>query len=120
MRSFIITAFLFLIMLSIVYFNNSYIRSSADYICDCVSDAEFEASPDDAIKKLDEFWEKNHPIVGLSVGYKELDRMSDLILDLKIYHEAGNSTEVSRIRVLICECANEISRLEKFGLENLL
>ena len=120
MRSFIITTLLFLSMCAAIALNNGYIRDSAEYITTCVSDEVFEADPEEAIDSLDSFWEKNHPIVGLSVGYKELDRMSDLILDLRTYFEMGNSSEVLRLRVMIRECADEISRLEKFGLENLL
>ena len=119
MRSLIITVILFFSICAIIIVNNLYIKNTAEYICECVSDDEFESDPEKAIKKLDEFWEKNHPIVGLSIGYKELDKMSDLIIDLKIYFELENAPETKRIRALIVEAANEISRLERFDLENL-
>ena len=120
MRSFLITLVLFLSMCGVIFANNVYIKKTADFICECVSEEEFEKNPSSAIERLDEFWEKNHPIVSLSVGYKELDRMSDLIIDLRLYFELGNSSEVKRARELIIESANEISRLEFFHLENLL
>ena len=120
MRSFIITSLLFSAVLSVIFFNRNYINSSAEYILDCVSDTEFETDPIGSIERLENFWEKNHPIVGLSVGFKELDRMSDLIIDLKTYFELENADEVKRVRILITEAADEISRLERFGLENLL
>ncbi len=120
MRSLIATTVLFILVCGAIFLNNRYIKSTADFICECVSEDAFERDPSAAIEKLDKFWEKNHPIVGLSVGYKELDRMSDLIIDLRIYHELGNAEEIKRVCALIVECADEISRLEKFELENLL
>lgn len=120
MRSFIITSFLFTAVICVIFFNINYINSSAEYIIECVDDTRFESDPIGCIENLENFWEENHAKVGLSVGYKELDRMSDLILDLRTYFELGNSAEVKRVRVLIVETADEISRLENFGLENLL
>lgn len=119
MRSLIITLILFLSMCGVIVMNNLYIHRSADYIVSLVEE-EFEKSPEEVIKELDRFWQKNHAIVGLSVGYKELDKMSDLILDLKIYFELGIDSEVKRVRILIVETADEISRLEKISIENLL
>lgn len=120
MRSFIITALLFFLMCGGIFINNRYINQSAEHIREYVSDENFERNPETAIKELDDFWKKNHSVVGLSVGYKELDRLSDLIIDLKTYFELGNASEVTRIRVMINESADEISRLERFSLENLL
>lgn len=120
MRSFIITSLLFMAVLCIIFFNGNYIKSSAEYIVECVDEANFESDPIASIENLEKFWEENHAKVGLSVGYKELDRMSDLIIDLRTYFELGNSAEVKRVRILITETADEISRLERFSLENLL
>jgi hypothetical protein len=99
--------------------NNLYIKSTTQFICECVGE-EFERDPFSAVEKLEKFWEKNHPIVGLSVGYKEIDRISDLIIDLKIYQELENHPEIMRTRELIIESAKDISRLERFELENLV
>ena len=120
MRSFIITSLLFTAVLWVIFFNGNYINSSAEYIVECVEDSTFEADPIGCIESLENFWKENQAKVGLSVGYKELDRMSDLIIDLRTYFELGNSAEVKRVRVLIVETADEISRLERFSLENLL
>ena len=85
-----------------------------------LSDEIFLTDPDKTISELDSFWQRNHPIIGLSVGFTELDRMSDLILDLRFYFESGKEAELFHTREKIKEAADEISRLERFGLENLL
>ena len=120
MRSFIISIFLFAATCALIAANNIYIKNTSAQIVERVSGAAFDADPTQVADDLDDFWEKNHPIVGLSVGYKELDRMSDLIIDLKIQLDLGNQNEVTRLRAMIVECADEISRLEHFHLENLL
>ena len=120
MRSFIITLFLFAATCALIVANNIYIKNTAEQIVESVSGEEFDEEPIQATESLNDFWEKHHPIVGLSVGYKELDRMSDLIIDLKIQLQLGNQSEVTRLRAMIVECADEISRLEHFHLENLL
>ena len=119
MRSFIITAFLFLLMLCIIFFNMQYVRKAADYIRDCVSDSSFEKDAKEAVKDLENFWNDNISKISLSVGYKEIDRMSELIIDLKAYVAVGNLCEINRTRDLIAETASDISRLEKFHLENM-
>ncbi len=119
MRSFIITAFLFLFMLSLIFFNKMYIESSADYIIECMSDEMFSENPEEASKALDNFWNKNISTIGLSVGYKELDRMSELIVNLKENVVCGNLDEAKHTRALIIESASDIARLEQFSLENI-
>ncbi|MBO5415626.1 MAG: DUF4363 family protein [Clostridia bacterium] len=120
MRSFIITVLLFILVCAVIVINNNYIRSSAEYIAERVSEEYFEENPERAISELEDFWKKNHPMISMSVGFKELDRMSDLIIDLKTYHMLGIDSEVVLTRVMIVETADEISRLERFGLENLI
>ena len=119
MRSFLITLILFFATCSLIVLNNRYITATAEQITSLVDDKHFLEDPEDSITELEKHWEANHPIVGLSVGYKELDRMSDLIIDLRTYHNAENTAEVTRVRVMIAEAANEISRLEQFSIENL-
>ena len=120
MRSFIITAFLFFLMLGVIFFNKQYVESSAAFIIECVKIENLENDPLVYAEKLENFWNKNMPKLGLSVGFKELDRMSELIIDLKAYMELGNAGEVMRTAKLIEETADDISRLERFTLENML
>ena len=120
MRSFIITAILLLTTCILITINISYIKNTAAHIESLVSDESFGTRGQEAIEELEEFWMRNNPFVGLSVGYKETDRMSDLILDLKSYYELGNADEVKRIRALIVEACDELSRLERLNIENIL
>ncbi len=120
MRSFVATILIFIFVCGIIVVNNRYVKDCASYICECVSEESFYNDPNAAVNRLEDFWEKNHPFIGLSVGFKELDRMSELIIELKSYTELGNTSEIKRLRMLIIDSADDISRLEKFDIENLL
>ena len=120
MRSFIATILIFIFMCIAITLNNRYVKDCASYICDCVSEESFYNDPKAAVNRLEDFWKKNHPFIGLSVGFKELDRLSELIIELKSYTELGNSSEMKRLRMLIIDSSDDISRLEKFDIENLL
>ena len=119
MRSFIITVMLLVSMISIIAANALYINNVTDKISSLVDDQSFKKAPEDALSRLESFWESNKILLEFSIGYKETDRMSELILDLRECIEQNNVTEEKRVRALISDCASDISRLEKLNLENL-
>lgn len=120
MRSLIITLTLFTVMLSAIALNSQFIQSSTDRIIAYTSDDAFKKAPEDALWRLESFWEDNKIPLEFSVGHKECDRMSELILDLRECVESGNEKEARRVRALISDCAADISRLERLSIENLL
>ena len=107
-------------MIAIILFNGSYVRRTSLRLEELVSDEFFERDPQYAIESLDEFWQKNAALVSISVGYRELDRMSELIIDLKMYFQFGDTNSVLKTRALIADAAKDLARLEKFNLENLV
>ena len=120
MRSFIITSLLFAVMIVSITANAIYVSRTADRIKDHVESEEFEKAPETAMTALESLWEDNRILLELSVGYKEIDLISELILDLKHYVNEGNTEESKRIRILISDATDDISRLERLSIENLL
>lgn len=112
MKVLAITLILFTAMLFVISQNYIYINEVSEQIITLVNDG--------SIYELEEYWNENLLYVGFSVGYRELDRMSELIVELKSYYEAGYTAEFMRVRHLVAEAAGDISRLEKFSLENLI
>ncbi len=119
MRSFIITSLLFTIMIFSITANAIYVSRTADKIKEYVEGEEFEKAPEASMTALESLWEDNRIILELSVGYKEMDLISELILDLKHYVNINNTEETKRIRTLIADAADDISRLERLSLESL-
>lgn len=120
MRSFIITVILFCIVLSAIILNAQYISRTTATIIEYTNENEFKKAPEDALLRLESFWEQNKILLEFSIGYRETDRMSELILDLRECIETQNSAEARRVRTLISDCASDIARLERLCIENLL
>ena len=120
MRSFIITMLLLLTMISAIIANAIYVNNTTAKIIELTSDEAFKKAPEAALLRLESFWESNQILMEFSIGYKATDRISELILDLRECIETTNSAEERRVRALIADSASDISKLEKFSLENLL
>ncbi|MBE6597754.1 MAG: hypothetical protein E7641_08830 [Ruminococcaceae bacterium] len=105
MRSFIITASIFILMLIVITLNSIYVRETTAEIYDLLYK--------DSTEELCELWEKNLPFLRLSVSYAELERVGELIAELKYYDTMNNSKEKERIRLLIRDAVSDIDRLER-------
>ena len=120
MRSLIITLILFTAILTAIGFNSHFIRKSADTVIFYTSDEEFQKAPEDAFMRLESFWNENKIFLEFSVGYREIDRMSELILELGELIEENADADTRRLRTLIADSASDIARLERLSIENLL
>ena len=120
MRSLIITLILFTAIITAIGFNSHFIRKSADTMIFYTSEEEYKKAPKDALERLESFWDKNKLFLEFSVGYKEIDKMSELILELRNYTDAGKELEAMRVCSLISNSASNIARLERLSIENLL
>ena len=113
MRSFVVTIFIFIIMCTMILINNRYVKECSEYISNLVTNERFYEDPELYVEELEGFWDRNKPFLGLSIGFKELDRMSELITELKLYINLENSPEVAHLRILINDCAIDLRRLEE-------
>ena len=120
MRTFIITLALFFAIISMIAINSIYVRNITNTIIYYASDEEFNKAPEVALEHLESFWNENKLFLEFSVSFRETDRMSEYIIDLRECIKSENAVEAKRIRTLIADCASDISRLERLSLENLL
>ncbi len=112
MRSFLITLLIFLLMLFLIVANSLYVQGVSEEIRRLTSKEEQNI---DSAEELESFWERNMPFLSLSVPYSELERVSELITELKHYTTVENESEKDRIQLLIKEAASDICRPEKLG-----
>ena len=120
MRSLIITLILFISIISAIALNSHFVRKSADTIIFYTSVEEFQKAPEDATAHLESFWSKNKLLLEFSVGYRDIDKMSELILELREAIDSSRMLEAERLCALISNCASNIARLEHLSIENLL
>ena len=122
MRDIIIVLILAAVLLTAVFCNAAYVRSSADYI---MYIAEKLVTPDHrgaAIAELKEFWETNQVFLSFSVPRDELEAMGDLMVSLDSSIRLGESTDPQNFeaaRMLLYNAALRMKRGEEIRADNI-
>ncbi len=122
MRSFIATLLLLLLTLAATACNFSYINSTADTL-----QAQAEALPppqsDESVAEIDrleELWEKNVPLVSLTVDFLTVDRVTEQITLLKVCAVQQDLDGYFSALALLWDAVEDMRRLESFSPQNLL
>lgn len=121
MRSFVATIVLCCLMFLAATANFIYVNRIADAMTEIV---ESMPSLDDpvSIAKADELckkWEKNAPLVGLTVGFLTVDKVSEHCQTLRSCAEVGDVYGYYAALTLLKDSIDDVRRLEKFSIENL-
>ena len=120
MRSFIVSLILFLCLLTVIFFNNIYVNRTAREISRLLSLTSIEDDTSEQIDSLLSYWERHRPFLSLSVSFRELDKAQELFLALRYAYEAKNPYDFEKTKELIYDTAEDLARLERFSVENIL
>ena len=122
MKSFLISLLLLLLLLCGIAGNAIYINHVANDMSRMT-----EALPDigeegcvEAAASLRDYWERNVPYVGLSVGYPVTDRVSEQAAVLSACAACGDLFGYRSALALLQDAIGDVRRLEKLSIENLL
>lgn len=121
MRSLIVTIVLCCVMFLAAATNFVYVNRLADAMNE-ILDAIPSIDDPMSVQKADELckkWEKNSPIVGLSVGFLTVDKLTEYCQTLRSCAEVGDVYGYYTALTLIRDSINDIKRLEKISIENL-
>ena len=121
MKSLIATVILFCVMVLAATANFIYVNRLADAMEEL---ADAMPSPDEpmCVEKADELcqkWEKHAPIVGLTVGFLTVDKLSEHCETLRSCAEVGDVYGYYSTLALLKDSIDDVRRLEKFEIENL-
>ena len=121
MRSLIATVILVFAMVLAATANFIYINRLADSLTEM---ADSLPSPNDSacVEKaaaLCKNWEKNAPLVGLTVGFLTVDKLSEHCQTLLSCAEVGDVYGYYSTLSLLKDSIDDVRRLEKFSIENL-
>ena len=122
MKTIFITVTVFLLLCAAMVLNHGYINSTADELTalanslDITNKEECEAK----VIKIKEKWEKSTNIFSLSVSFREIDYLGEVIISLSHYCKEGNAGEFERYRLLLLDAIEGVSRLERFSVLNIL
>ena len=120
MKAWIISLFLFAAMLAVIIGNAIYVRHVTEHVVQelqslSVSDP-FSA---ERLERLDAYWQHHKKYVALSISYRELDRLCEMLLSLRVAQDEKNAVNFELYRRLSVDAAEEVARLERFSVENL-
>lgn len=66
------------------------------------------------------YWEAQTPYLSLSVGFPLLDRIGEQLRLLQSYARSGDSFGYAEALTVLLDCIQDLCRLERLSLENLL
>lgn len=120
MKAFIVSLCLFLLLVILIAANAVYVHRVTAHVEESLSALSFEdTATAEQLGALDAYWETHRPLLALSIGYRELDRMGELLLSLHADYDQKSAADFERDRRLAADTAAELSRHEQFSLENL-
>ena len=121
MRSLIATIVLLCIMILAATANFIYVNNLADAITE-IADALPDIDEPMCVQKANELyqkWAKHAPIIGLTVGFSTIDKLSEHCQTLLSCAEVGDVYGYYAALALIYDAIDDIRRLEQFSVSNL-
>lgn len=122
MRGLIITLILFATLTAIMIFNFYFVDSLISNMENEVHSLSCTPSAENTpiFEKLKKDWEKKSIWLSLSVAYDDIEKVTDLIDSLNAANETQNFVQFQIHIELLLNALEEMGRLEKFSLKNIL
>ena len=122
MRGFIVTLILFAILISIVIINSFYVNNIINDIKNEITSLKTIPCEENAIiiKQIKSKWEKDSIGVSLSVSYEDIEELTDMIASLEASNSVKDYNQFKLYYELILNSIEDIGRLERFSVKNIL
>lgn len=122
MKGLIIALILFVLLLGVIFLNFSFVNKSTDYMKEKVEMLfPFPCTENEAlIQEIEDNWKKISKVLSLSISYGYIEELTDMIDATKAANETQN-IEQYKIHVnLLFNAIEELGRLEKLSISNIL
>ena len=122
MKTIFITVAIFVLLCAAMVLNHRYINNTADELSALASSLDITNKEECEAKVIEikEKWEKSTDIFSLSVSFREIDYLGEVLISLSHYCKEGNAQEFERHRLLLIDAIEGVSRLERFSVLNIL
>lgn len=122
MRGFIITAILFSIMIIIIISNMFLMNEATRNMKEAIDNLEKIPCQENEIiiEKLTNDWQKMSVWVSLSVSYDDIEEITDIISTLQASNRTNNIEQFQIHISLLLNSIDEMGRLEKISIKNIL
>ena len=122
MKQVLIVLVLFGLMIGGIVWNGIYINKEGSRIS-----ADLKNLPEtpgkeavEMARSLEKDWKKQSKFVGLSVGAASMDRVSESLAQLVAAAECGDLYGYVAARALLLDVVDDLPRLERFRIDNLI
>ena len=121
MKSLIVTIVLCCVMILAATANFIYVNNLANAMSEIAAALPSIDEPMcvEKVEELCQIWEKHAPIVGLTVGFLTVDKLSEHCQTLLSYAEVGDVYGYYSTLTLLKDSIDDVRRLEKFSVSNL-
>ena len=119
MKAVWISLVLFCLLLGGTALNVWYIHKTAAHFYEAAEALSVPEDREATLTELENFWERQEPLISLTVSFRELDHFGEIIVQLRWAQELGDEAEFLRYRALLVDAVEELIRTEQFSVENL-
>ena len=120
MKAWIASLFLFVLLIGIIIANAVYIHRVSAHLQSAANSLCFESEQTaQTLDELSAYWRRHRARIALSISYRDLDHVCETIISLRAAYDTQSASDFENYRQLLSDVAGEISRLERFSVENL-
>ena len=119
MKAFTISLTLTFILIICVIMNAIYISSTTKQMKSLITDICQGSSDDKAFNELNDIWTHHKKFFALSVGFEEIDHVTEYITRLGFAIEQGNGVDIRRNCALLQNFFDDVTRHESISLMNI-
>ena len=122
MRGLIITLVLFAILLTAMMINFFYVEHTINYMKQMAYSLSAFPSEENTqiINNMEETWNKHSIFLSLSVSSEDIEDFNDTLTSLKASNMSNNVYQYKIDIELLFNAIEEIGRLERFSIKNIL
>ena len=120
MKDVLCVSFLILFLISIIVCNCIYMNHNADYISSRVDEIFLDEESENKIYQIEDFWQRNKMFIALSISFQDMDKIDDLISNLRSAYDTSNAYELEKAKAMLRNASGLFTRYERLHLENIL
>ncbi len=119
MKVVIASAILFLIVIAAVIGNAVYSDTVLDKLHMLAENAYKNSTSDEMLSELCDYWESYRDYFSLTASLKDIDSVTENLLNFKTATQNGNTTGRDQSYILLCNALDDIARFEKISFVNI-
>ncbi len=119
MKTFAISIILFLAVIVLVTVNVFYVNGVLEHTKQLATEIYKDSTSTEALSELYDHWQSHKSWLGLSVSLRDIDSVTENLLNFKTAVIQGNDILLHQSYALLCNSLDDVARYESFSVENI-